>query len=84
LKFLTLLPEALSQPVKTMVGLSNITTRSAGREVRQEVETVFLSMLAALGLDYAMVNIRHQPLLRTARLIRSLQGRELFSPASLD
>jgi cobalamin-dependent methionine synthase I len=84
LKFLTLLPEALSQPVRTMVGLSNITTRSAGREVRQEVETVFLSMLAALGLDYAMVNIRHQPLLRTARLIRSLQGRELFSPASLD
>ncbi len=84
LKFLTLLPEALSQPVKTMVGLSNITTRSAGRAVRQEVEVVFLSMLAALGLDYAMVNVRHRSLLRTARLIQSLQGREIFSPASLE
>jgi len=84
LKFLTLLPEALSQPVKTMVGLSNITTRSAGRTVRQEVEVVFLSMLAALGLDYAMINVRHRLLLRTARLIESFQGREIFSPASLD
>jgi len=84
LKFLHLLPEALSQPVKTMVGLSNITTRSTGRPVRQDVEVVFLSMLAALGLDYAMVNVRHQSLIRTAQLIKSLQGKEIFSPASLE
>ena len=84
LKFLTLLPEALSQPVKTMVGLSNITTRSTGRLVRQEVELVFLAMLAALGLDYAMVNVRHRSLIRTARMINSLQGKEIFSPASLE
>jgi len=84
LKFLSLLPEALSQPVKTMVGLSNITTRSTGRPVRQDVEVVFLSMLAAVGLDYAMVNIRHRSLIRTARMIRFLQGKEIFSPASLE
>lgn len=84
LKFLSLLPQALSQPVKTMVGLSNITTRSTGRTGRQDVEVVFLSMLAAVGLDYALVNVRHRPLFRTARLIRSLQGREIFSPAFLE
>jgi len=84
LKFLSLLPEVLSQPVKTMVGLSNITTRSTGRPVRQEVEVVFLSMLTAIGLDYAMVNVRHRSLLRTARMIKSLQGREIFSPAFLE
>lgn len=84
LKFLSLLPEALSQPVKTMVGLSNIATRSTGRPVRQEVEVVFLSMMTAIGLDYAMVNVRHRSLIRTARMIKSLQGKEIFSPATLE
>ena len=84
LKFLSLLPEALSQPVKTMVGLSNITTHSTGRPVRQDVEVVFLSMLSAIGLDYAMVNVRHRSLIRTARMIKSLLGKEIFSPASLE
>lgn len=84
LKFLSLLPEALSQPVKTMVGLSNIATRSTGKLVRQEVEVVFLSMLTALGLDYAMVNVRRQSLIRATRMMKCLQGEEIFSPASLD
>jgi len=84
IRFLQLLPEAVPAAPATVVGLSNIATRSTGRRIRQEAETVFLAMAAAAGLDYALVNIRHREVMRTARLIRILQGRELFSPAALD
>ncbi len=84
LRFLQLLPEAVPETPATLIGLSNITTRSTGQRIRQEAEAVFLAMAATVNLNYAMVNIKHQAVLRTAGLVRTLRGEELFTPAGLE
>ncbi|MCG8636913.1 MAG: dihydropteroate synthase, partial [Desulfobacterales bacterium] len=52
-----LLPDLLGFPVKTMEGLSNLTTGAADKHKKHRLETIYLSMLAAAGLDYLMMDV---------------------------
>lgn len=83
LEVLRRLPEVLGQPVKTILGLSNLTTGAAGKGRVPWLQEVFLAAAAGAGLTHAMVDVRNAGLLRTSRALDVLAGRRLFAPEEL-
>jgi 5-methyltetrahydrofolate corrinoid/iron sulfur protein methyltransferase len=78
------LPEVLGFPVRTVAGLSNLTSGSpAAAEKKQRVEGAFLAMLAAAGLDMALLNVFHGETVRLARTCETLLSQKVFSWESL-
>lgn len=73
------LSEVLGFPVRTIAGLSNLTTGFSGSpNVRSEklyLESAFVSMLAGAGLTMAMVNMTHRETVSTVKA-----GRALLTP----
>lgn len=80
LEVLRRLPEVLGGPVKTLVGLSNLTTRAAARAGVPWLQEVFLAAAAGAGLTHAMVDIRNVALVRVARALEVFKGDRLFAP----
>ncbi len=80
LEVLRRLPDVLGQPVKTLVGLSNLTTGAVGGNRVPWLQEVFLAAAAGAGLTHAMVDIRSPGLIRTARALEVLADRRLFAP----
>ena len=60
------LPDLLDFPVKTIVGLSNLTTGKGEREKKLQMEQAYLAMAASAGLDMVLLNIFHEQTKRTA------------------
>ncbi|MFZ5562528.1 MAG: dihydropteroate synthase [Thermodesulfobacteriota bacterium] len=54
-----MLPDLFGFPVRTIAGLSNLTTGPGPKEKKRAVEAAFLAMLAEAGLSMALVNIFH-------------------------
>jgi len=75
------LPEALDRPVKTVVGLSNLTSGRAAsdRDRKRTVELAFLPMLAAAGVTMVMLNVFHAEAVRLARACESLLSQKVFA-----
>lgn len=84
LKTIPLLPELLGFPVRTMAGLSNLTTGVTDKSRKTLVETTYLSMLAAAGLDYLLLDILNPHTRRSARAATLLTREDIFSWESLD
>ncbi|MCP4716446.1 MAG: dihydropteroate synthase [Deltaproteobacteria bacterium] len=72
------LPDLLGFQVKTVIGLSNLTAGSGKRSKRVYVEQAYLALLAAAGLDMALVNVLHQGTVRTSRACRDLLSDNIF------
>lgn len=82
LSFFDSLPKLFDPPVRTVVGLSNVGHGlPAGK--RQTVEAAVLPMLAALGLDTVLLNILDPQLRDSLAVLRSIEGRSVFSGADL-
>lgn len=77
------LPDLLGESVRSVVGLSNLTTASTGRRRARWVQEVFLAAAAGAGLTHAMVDVENEGVLRTARALEILQGRRLYAEADL-
>ena len=60
LNVIRMLPELLGCPVKTVVGLSNLTSGRGPKEKKRLLEAAYLPMLASAGLDLVMMNMFHQ------------------------
>jgi 5-methyltetrahydrofolate corrinoid/iron sulfur protein methyltransferase len=73
------LPDLLDFPVKTIVGLSNLTAGKADKDKKQHMENIYLSMLACAGLDMALLNIFHQHTVKTAATCNHLLNPGVFS-----
>jgi len=84
LKTISMLPELLGFPVRTIAGLSNLTTGAADKSRKTLVDTTYLSMLAAAGLDYLLLDILNPHTRRTARAATLLTREDIFSWESLD
>lgn len=65
--------------MRTIAGLSNLTTGKGPADVKRILEAVYLPMLAAAGLDPALVNIFNESLVRAARAIKALQDPKPFT-----
>ena len=83
LKTISMLPELLGFPVRTIAGLSNLTTGVIDKSRKTLVETTYLSMLAAAGLDYLMLDILNPHTRLAARAATLLTREDIFSWESL-
>lgn len=73
------LPDLLGFPVRTIAGISNLTTGRAGPSKKQLLEQTYLPMLAAAGLDMALLNMRRQGSVRTGRVCDALLSSKIFT-----
>ena len=73
------LPDVLGFEVKTVVGLSNLTAGAGGHPKRPLLEQVYLSMLAAAGLDMVLLDIFHAATTAAAKAADALIGGKPFA-----
>ncbi|MFP4307592.1 MAG: dihydropteroate synthase [Desulfococcaceae bacterium] len=73
------LPDLLGFPVRTIAGLSNLTIGDAPRSKKIRMETAYLPMLAAAGLDMALLNVFRAETVRTARACNALTDPKIFA-----
>lgn len=83
LEIIRRLPELLDTPVRTVVGLSNLTTGKMPRDLKQRLEQTYLCLLAASGLSWVLLDIHHQDTVATARSARLLLEDNIFAWNSL-
>jgi 5-methyltetrahydrofolate corrinoid/iron sulfur protein methyltransferase len=83
LSVLRTLPDLLGFPVRTIAGISNLTTGQGPRDKKLLLERASLAMLAAAGLTMALMNVFHTESVLTARACNALSGDRIFAWAGL-
>ncbi len=80
LSVIKVLPELLGFDVRTIIGLSNLTT-GGGVDMKKKLllERTYLSMLASSGLSIVLLNILHAQTVGTARACRALTDGKIFA-----
>jgi 5-methyltetrahydrofolate corrinoid/iron sulfur protein methyltransferase len=74
------LPDLLGVPVRTIAGISNLTTGGQGDlEKKLLLEHTYLSMLAASGLSMALLNVFHAETVKTAKAANLLLSTSIFT-----
>jgi 5-methyltetrahydrofolate corrinoid/iron sulfur protein methyltransferase len=68
LDVIRMLPDVFGHPVRTMAGLSNLTSGASGNARRLLTEGAYAAMLASAGLEMALLNVFHA---ETVRVIRA-------------
>lgn len=83
LSVLSSLPDLLGTPVRSMAGLSNLTSGCLPIQKKAILESAYLPMLAAAGLNIALLNVFHAPTMQAAHSSRTLLGNGVFSWAGI-
>lgn len=73
------LPELLGWPVRTVAGLSNLTSGRGPKEKKCLLESSYLPMLASAGLGTVLMNIFHQDTVSAARACNVITRQGTFS-----
>ena len=73
------LTDLLDAPVRTIAGVSNLASGPVDIVRKIELEQAFLPMLAAAGLDFALLNVFHGPTVRVAVKCDTLLGDKVFT-----
>lgn len=73
------LPDLMGFPVRTIAGISNLATGAGNGARKKQVTQSYLSMLAAAGLTYALIDILDVDLIRTATTASILTSQSLFA-----
>lgn len=73
------LPDLLGFPVRTIAGLSNLTTGAGPKEKKLLVERTYLPMLATCGLTEVLMNAFHDETVRVARTCKILRTSSIFA-----
>ena len=73
------LPDLLGTPLRSIVGLSNLTSGTLPSAHKNQLESAFLPMLATAGLNLALINMEHTQTVATARLCRALLSDTVFA-----
>lgn len=85
LSLLKSLPDLLGGPVRTIAGVSNLASGPMPIRRKIELEKAYLPMLAAAGLEMALLNVFHDATVQTARVCDALLGNKVFAwPGSND
>lgn len=79
LEVLRRLPDLLGARVRTIAGLSNLTTGVGDPERRGLLEQSVIPMLAAAGLDMILMNVLRAQSVRTVHASRMLLSKGIFS-----
>ena len=78
LRVIATLADLLGEPVRTIAGLSNLASGPVSIARKVELECAFLPMLAAAGLDMALINVCHTATVGTAKLCSGLLDDQIF------
>lgn len=73
------LNELLGFPVRTIAGLSNLTTGKEHWDKKLLLERTYIAMLAASGLTMVLLNIFHYETIKAVRACRSLIAPKVFT-----
>jgi 5-methyltetrahydrofolate corrinoid/iron sulfur protein methyltransferase len=73
------IPELLGFQVRTIAGLSNLTTGKGPKDKKKLLERTYLPMLAASGLSMVMLNVFHDETLRVARACNVFRDDNIFA-----
>lgn len=73
------LPDVLGFKVRTVAGLSNLTSGAGGQPNRRFLEQAYMAMLGGNGLDMALLNIFNAQSVKVARAITALTGGKPFA-----
>ncbi len=79
LSVIRMLPELLGFPVRTVVGLSNLTSGRGPKEKKRLLEAVYLPMLASAGLGRVMMNVFHSNTVSVAKACSVITRQGTFS-----
>jgi 5-methyltetrahydrofolate corrinoid/iron sulfur protein methyltransferase len=79
LEVLRRLPELFDFPVRTVAGLSNLTTGKGPPVVKRRIEQAYLCMLAAAGLSWVLLDIHHGDTVALARSAGLLLQNTVFA-----
>lgn len=73
------LPDLLGFPVRTIAGLSNLTTGAPDLDTRRRYQSAFLPMLAAAGVSMILMNVLDPSLACTARSCQNIVDGAVFT-----
>jgi len=79
LEIIRCLPELLDFPVRTVVGLSNLTSGLSAQIPKRHLEQTYLSMLASAGLSWALLDIYHGDTVASARMCEIVLKDSVFA-----
>lgn len=77
------LPDLLGTPVRTIAGLSNLSSGHGSLQGKIALESVYLPMLADAGLEMVLTNVFHRKTLAVAKVCEVLLNEGVFSWADL-
>jgi 5-methyltetrahydrofolate corrinoid/iron sulfur protein methyltransferase len=83
LSLLRNLPDFLGFPVRTIAGISNLTSGPGPVGKKRLAEQTFIPMMAAAGLTFALLNVLLSETVRIARLSHMLLNTDVFSWAAM-
>jgi 5-methyltetrahydrofolate corrinoid/iron sulfur protein methyltransferase len=83
LGIIRMLPEVLGYPVKTIAGLSNLTSGIKGLNKRILLQKAYLSMLSASGLSIVLMDMLNKSLVETAKTCNLITSEKPFSVLEL-
>jgi len=78
------LPDLLGFPVRTIAGISNLTTGPGPAARKRLLEAAYIPMLAASGLSFALMNMFHELPVAIARACEALADPGIFTYEALD
>ncbi|CCK78699.1 dihydropteroate synthase [Desulfobacula toluolica] len=73
------LPDLMGFPVRTIAGVSNLTTGAKDKAKKNLMEQAYVAMLAAAGLDYALLDILNGETVLAANAAAILAREDIFS-----
>ncbi len=73
------LPDLLGFPVRTIAGLSNLTTGAQEKYKKDLIETNYAALLAEAGLDYLLMDILNEKIVKSANTADILLTQDIFS-----
>lgn len=79
IKTIAVLPDLLGFAVRTIGGISNLATGAPDPKKKRRITKAYLSMLAAAGLSYALIDILDDELTKTAKTAAVLAKENLFA-----
>jgi 5-methyltetrahydrofolate corrinoid/iron sulfur protein methyltransferase len=79
LEIIRRLPQLFDFPVRTVAGLSNLTTGQQALGPKQRLEQTYLSMLASAGLSWVLLDIHHRETVTSAGICRMLLRDDVFA-----
>jgi 5-methyltetrahydrofolate corrinoid/iron sulfur protein methyltransferase len=73
------LPDLLGFDVRTVAGLSNLTTGKGDKDKKMLMEKAYLPMLLTSGLSMVLMDVFHGETVRLARACEALMSQKIFS-----